>query len=301
MQSVVSYPDRGPWGRWDYRGNMSGYLVVDLIRQFKPRLVVDPFNGGGTTGGVCRDMGVPCWVGDLKDGFDVLEDDIPVGADLALFHLPYWDMIPYSGHVWGDKPHPHDLSHARTYEEFLRMANEAEFRVYDSLRRGGRLAILVGAIRRKGVLYPIHRDMRLYGELEHDMVKVQHNCLSNRRTYANEGKLVRLVHEWLLILRKPDAWIVPIRIPQVKHLDLRKSRVQTWVTVVRNALEFLGGRATLRDIYGVVENHAKVKAARKAGHDWRAQVRRALQKARDIVNVSRGVWAFAEPALAMAA
>ena len=34
MQSVVSYPDRGPWGNNKYRGNMSGYLVKDIIEQF---------------------------------------------------------------------------------------------------------------------------------------------------------------------------------------------------------------------------------------------------------------------------
>jgi hypothetical protein len=28
--SVVSYPDRGPWGDSRYRGNCSGYLVKDL-------------------------------------------------------------------------------------------------------------------------------------------------------------------------------------------------------------------------------------------------------------------------------
>lgn len=34
MQSVVSYPDRGPWGNNKYRGNCSGYLIKDLIEQF---------------------------------------------------------------------------------------------------------------------------------------------------------------------------------------------------------------------------------------------------------------------------
>ena len=29
--SVVSYPDRGPWGDFRYRGNCSGHLVKDLI------------------------------------------------------------------------------------------------------------------------------------------------------------------------------------------------------------------------------------------------------------------------------
>jgi len=34
LRSVVSYPDRGPWGDASYRGNCSGYLVKDLNGQF---------------------------------------------------------------------------------------------------------------------------------------------------------------------------------------------------------------------------------------------------------------------------
>ena len=29
MQSIVSYPDRGTYGRNDYRGNCSGLLIKD--------------------------------------------------------------------------------------------------------------------------------------------------------------------------------------------------------------------------------------------------------------------------------
>ena len=46
--SVVSYPDRGPWGDSRYRGNCSGYLVKDLILRFNCQSVFDPAEGGGT-------------------------------------------------------------------------------------------------------------------------------------------------------------------------------------------------------------------------------------------------------------
>ena len=40
MKSVVSYPERGKWGKSSWRGNMSGYIIIDLIEHFKPRLFV---------------------------------------------------------------------------------------------------------------------------------------------------------------------------------------------------------------------------------------------------------------------
>jgi len=46
--SVVSYPDRGPWGDSRYRGNCSGYLVKDLILRFGCKSVFDPAEGSGT-------------------------------------------------------------------------------------------------------------------------------------------------------------------------------------------------------------------------------------------------------------
>ena len=46
--SVVSYPDRGPWGDPSFRGNCSGYLAKDLILRFGCRSVFDPAEGSGT-------------------------------------------------------------------------------------------------------------------------------------------------------------------------------------------------------------------------------------------------------------
>ncbi len=40
--SVVSYPNRGPWGDPRYRGNCSGHLAKDLILRFKCQSVFDP-------------------------------------------------------------------------------------------------------------------------------------------------------------------------------------------------------------------------------------------------------------------
>ena len=49
LTSVVSYPARGPWGNNQYPGNCSGYMLIDLCATYRPRSVLDPMEGGGTS------------------------------------------------------------------------------------------------------------------------------------------------------------------------------------------------------------------------------------------------------------
>lgn len=49
MKSIVSYPDRGADGKNTYRGNCSGKLIEDLIKQFKMQQISDFMVGSGTT------------------------------------------------------------------------------------------------------------------------------------------------------------------------------------------------------------------------------------------------------------
>jgi len=293
VKSVVSYPDRGPWGDAHFRGNCSGRLIVDLVEQFHPKFFVDPMVGSGTTREVCEALGVKGWFNDLRYGFNILADEIPVGGDFGFMHPPYFDVIHYSGEVWGDKPDPNDLSRCGSYEEFLAKLNEAQFRLYESLRQGAHMAILVGDVKRKGVLYPIQRDMRWYGEPVNLVIKMQHNCWSDRQDYT--GKFIALVHEYLVITRKPNAWIIPIRVTEMRECDLRRTTVSTWRVVVQGALETLGGQAELAALYSVVLDHRKAKEAEQRGQDWRAKVRQTLQRYPDFKPVSRGVWRLVPP------
>ena len=49
MQSVVSYPDRGRFGKSSYRGNCSGKLIEDIIDQYHLSSLSDFMVGSGTT------------------------------------------------------------------------------------------------------------------------------------------------------------------------------------------------------------------------------------------------------------
>ena len=90
--SVVSYPDRGPWGNSKWRGNASGHLYRELFEQVKPKVFVDPMVGGGTSIEVAQEMGIEAYGMDLFSGFNVVSDDIltKVGkhADLIVSHPP---------------------------------------------------------------------------------------------------------------------------------------------------------------------------------------------------------------------
>src|SRR5439155_25630880 len=95
LTSVVSYPNRGPWGDNRYPGNCSGYLLIDLCATYRPHHVLDPMEGGRTSRDVCADMGIPYAGFDLRNGADSLRHDIGSDYDLILWHRPYHDMKHY--------------------------------------------------------------------------------------------------------------------------------------------------------------------------------------------------------------
>lgn len=117
--SVMSYPERGPWGSSKWRGNCSGHVYKDLFERLQPRVFVDPMVGSGTSVEVAKEMGIESYGLDLHQGFNAIRDSIllAVGkpADLCLSHPPYGGMILYSGNVWGNAPNPDDLSGLRIF------------------------------------------------------------------------------------------------------------------------------------------------------------------------------------------
>jgi len=196
LTSIVSYPDRGPYGDHKYPGNCSGHLIKELVTHFDAKRVLDPAAGSGTTGDVCRDLGVDCIQRDLRDGFDVLTSDIPSGFDFVFFHPPYWDIIKYSDD-------PRDLSNISKYEDFIESLAQACKRLFNALEpNGGHLAVLLGDVRKRGKYYFIFRDLisRL-GDPDYPIViKAQHNVTSFGRRYSIEY-FIPLAHEYVLVWR----------------------------------------------------------------------------------------------------
>jgi hypothetical protein len=202
MTSVVSYPHRcSAWGDSRYRGNCDGSLFKELVLRYKPKRVGDPMLGSGTTrdviAGLNRHTGtrIRFWGSDLRDGFNLLRQDPPGRFDLIWVHPPYWNIVRYSDH-------PDDLSTIASYEEFLASLTVCLIRCACALEPGGRLAVLMGDVRRQGAYYPIVRDILnlegLIGELRSIIIKVQHNCWSDRVSYASYAD-VPIQHEYCTV------------------------------------------------------------------------------------------------------
>lgn len=203
MTSVVSYLDRGPFGDHKHPGNCSGRLIKNLILRFGAKRVADPMQGSGTSRDVVdglnkyKKTGISYWGSDLREGFDLSKQDLPGKFDFVWIHPPYWNIIQYSNR-------PGDLSHYESYEQFRKLLMLCLKRCYDALEVGGRLAVLIGDVRRRGQYTPIIKDILAFphGEIRSIIIKVQHNCTSDLKRY---GKLedVPIKHEYCVIFKKP--------------------------------------------------------------------------------------------------
>jgi len=289
LTTVLNFPERGPYGDASYRGNCSGYVQKALFEHFKPKKVLDPFVGGGTTIDVCEEMGIDNICLDLNPkygGFDILSDEIPESVDWVFSHDPYFSIIPYSGSVWGKgNPHPNDLSRCSSYEDFIKKIDIAHAKMYNSLRKGGHLAILTGDVKRRGVLYSLIKDMSWYGTPIQHIIKLQHNCFSDKIQYGG-GNFIPIVHEHLIVLRKDDEYIIRGKITKTIDIDSRTRSKMSWLNVVQNAMERLGGKASLADLYREIEGHAKTKT----NQHWKEKIRQVVQTYKDFVNIDRGVY-----------
>jgi hypothetical protein len=204
--SVVSYPDRGPWGDSNFRGNCSGHLVKDLILRFKCQSVFDPSEGGGTVRDVVSGINqylknnIEYEGRDLRQGWNLLTSELPQKQyDLVWYHPPYWDIVCYSGH-------PHDLSNARTLDEFEAMLNLCVERLSQVVKKGGIMAVLIGDKRKFGQYYALFRTLLMndkIGQLKAIIIKIQHKCRSDRIAYEQSNPfLIPIKHEYCLVYQK---------------------------------------------------------------------------------------------------
>lgn len=204
MTSVVSYPNRqNAWGDYRFRGNCDGRLFKNLVLRYRAKKVADPMLGSGTTRDVVNGLNkykktdISYWGGDLQSGFDLTRQNLPGKFDFCWIHPPYWNIIQYSNR-------PSDLSNCESYEQFSELLMLCLKRCYEALEVGGRLAVLIGDVRRKGKYTPIIKDILAFphGEIRSIIIKVQHNCTSDRKRY---GKLedVPIRHEYCIIFKKP--------------------------------------------------------------------------------------------------
>lgn len=206
MTSVVSYPERCPlWGDSQYRGNCDGRLFKNLVLRYGATRVADPMMGSGTTRDVVAGLNrykracIEYWGGDLRNGFDLMEQALPGRFDFVWIHPPYFNIIRY-------RTGGNDLSACERYEEFREMLMACLKRCYDALVEGGRMAVLIGDVRRQRRYTAIIKDVLSFpqGEIRSVIIKVQHNCTSDSKAY---GKLEDppIKHEYCVVFKKASA------------------------------------------------------------------------------------------------
>lgn len=292
--TIVSYPDRdNRYGSNKYRGNCSGLLIKDLLEFYTNiydiKKVFDPMAGSGTTKDVCKELGIENLCLDLNPawgGFDALNDEIPESSDFIFWHPPYFDIVKYSGVMYGQAD-PRDLSRCKDYQEFIKKLDKIQAKLITSLRKNGRIAILVGDLKKKGLLFSMQKDMSWFGAPEQVVLKVQNNCWSDNQSY--NGKFIPIKHEYLLIFKRSDCYVLPAKVTKQVLIDLRQSEKITWRDVVLAAVESLGGQATLSQLYKEIEGHKKCKT----NNNWKEKIRQVVQSYKEFKRIGEGKYALA--------
>ena len=302
MNSVISFPERGHYGKSSYRGNCSGYVQKALFEQFHSKEVTDPMAGSFTTRDVCNEMGIISHCYDLSTGFNALIDDLPeeaCGSDTWFFHPPYGPIrIPYAGAEWDDKafikefgydPKPYDLGRMYSWEEFMKAINYCVMKFYSAMDTGARMCILMGDIKRNGQLFSMIRDIAIpSNSLENIVIKMQHNCMSDQKTYSNKN-FIPIIHEYIAIIHKLSPYMLDYYHTKLEKLDIRDSKCATWRDLVKAVLSKLGGNANLEAIYAEIDGHEKCKE----NHHWKEKVRQTLQLGQMFTSTERGHWTLA--------
>lgn len=303
--TVISFPDRGPWGESSYRGNCSGWIHAFLIWKYKIKKMAELFSGSGTGYDVAMDMNIDYVGADLNPTplrpniltVDAIEDDVPDefrDADFIYQHPAYSSLIGihWAGTAYedlGGNLSKKDLGNM-PWNEFIKKLNGITMKYYSAMAPGARMGILMGDIRRKGVFRSMLCDIVKPGELEQVIIKKQHNCVSDGRVYADKN-FVPIVHEYIMVLKKIAPYLINFSLPQKYELDIRSSQTATWKDIIYAVLKKFGRSVSLNEIYQEVESYKKAKE----NLHWKEKVRQVLQQMQQsglVINVSRGIWSL---------
>lgn len=297
MNSIVSYPDRGSFGKSSYRGNCSGKLIEDIIDQYHIKSLSDFMVGSGTTEDVCKAHNICGDFADLNRGYDMMNMDIPNRADNIFWHPPYHDMIVYSGQQYSDAdvirqfgfdPKAGDLSRCASWEEFVERMNYCMMKQFSALEKGGRMFVLMGDMKRKGRLYSMLADIAKPGNLEQIIIKTQHNCWSDTQSYSNRN-FVPIVHEYLMVVKKDSNLYIPVSFTTRRNLDIRDSQNASWRDIIFAILDENKGEMTLAELYAQMKDRKKTLS----NPHWQEKIRQTVQNKKYFVNTGRGKYKIA--------
>ncbi len=306
--TVLSFPNRGPWGDSRYRGNCSGFVPAYFIWKYGAQSVAEIFAGSGTTSDVCKDMGVRYKGIDLNPNpvrsniiaMDILDEsqELPdefYNSDMLFLHPPYPSIndVRYSGAMWKDTTGVtnRDIQNM-SWEQGMMAVNKAVMRGYAAMQPGSYEVILVGEIRSKGQYRSMYQNLALPGELHQTFIKLQHNTVSGRRSYG-KSDFALTGHEMIAVIKKPSGYEIAYVVPKQYRMDIRYSKDSTWKDLVMAAARELGnGHISLKALYEELEDSTKAKNNPHYKEKIR-QVAQQLVRAGAFANINRGVYSVA--------
>lgn len=188
---------------------------------------------------------------------------------------------------YGYNPCNSDLSRITEWDEFVKAMNYAMMKQFSSLEKGGRMAVLMGDIKKKGALFSMIAEIIKPGTLENIIIKAQHNCFSDNIQYS--GKFIPILHEYVMIVRKDDTLLYPILFTEKRKVDIRDMPGATWKDVVASVLENTTGPVSLAWLYEQIEPYKKAKK----NQWWKEKIRQTLQiYPSHFMNNGRGMWSL---------
>lgn len=135
--------------------------------------------------------------------------------DLCITSPPYWDVLnrkrtaDYKNNInYSDQIE--DLGNIENYNEFLQSLKDVTSEVYKTLKPKGYYILNVMDLRKKSNFYPLHMDASNLAKdvgfnLEDIIIWDRQNEYNNMKPLGYPYKfIVNKVHEYLLILRKPE-------------------------------------------------------------------------------------------------
>jgi hypothetical protein len=205
LTSLYHFHRAGEYGNRDWPGNCGGNLIKDLLRFFRPGgIVFDPMSGSGTCEDVCKELGIPCMAWDIHQNFDACDPNGFPRVEMFEFiwaHPPYWRMKLYADD-------PRDLSRSPTLNHFLVRYGQFIRNCKAALKRGGKLAILMGdySDREAGYVPLVFHTKRLAlaaGLTQHctDIIRFSHGASSSKKVYRSS--FIPGLHDVCMIFERP--------------------------------------------------------------------------------------------------
>lgn len=202
LTSLYHFHRAGEYGNRKWPGNCGGNLIKDLLRFFDAKSVYDPMTGSGTCRDVCKELGIPCWSGDIHEGFDACEPPPVTDAfECCWLHPPYWRQKLYSDD-------PRDLSRCPTLAAFLERYSLLIENCAKALVPGGKLAILMGdySDREEGFVPLVYYTKLLAFRVGlrqccTDIIRFSHGASSSKKVYRSS--FIPGLHDVCAVFAKP--------------------------------------------------------------------------------------------------